>query len=208
MRRRVLTVLTVAIAIVGVASIAFAWFSWTQSTAGNTIASGEMTFTTAASPGMPWSISGLVPSDGTDPLKYFVAIRNDGDDSALIKAYLTGLTGDTGLKDVIKVRVFMQPSDDPWGLPDTFGAPDFQCLDPDTGVPGEWLLSELVGFYNTPLIIPESHTERLEPGEWAVYRIELWMDGSAGNAYQNKSMGFTFNWFGTQDGDTTYYVAP
>ena len=213
MRRRVFTVLTVVIAVVGVASIAFAWFSWTESTTGNTLTSGEMTFTTWAVPSMPWAIEDLMPSDGSDPEKCFVAIRNDGDDAALIKAYLTALSGDTILKDVVNVRVVMRPSDSPFGVGEgDFGpSTDFTCQDPDAttyDADNYWKLSELVGAASTPLIIPESHTERLDPGEYAVYRIELWLDSTAGNAYQNKTMGFTFNWFGTQDGDTSYYAAP
>lgn len=213
MRRRLFTVLTIVVAIVGVASIAFAWFSWTQATAGNTLTSGEMTFTTWADPAMPWTISGLMPSDGSDPISRFVAIRNDGDDSALIKAYLTAAIGDVALKDVVNVRVVMRPTDSPFGVGvGDFGPSDnFVCQDPDAtsyDADNYWKLSELFGAYNTPLIIPETHDERLEPGEYAVYRIDLWMDSTAGNTYQNKTIGFTYNWFGTQDGDTTYYVAP
>jgi hypothetical protein len=204
MKKRSLFI-SVFLGVVFVATAAFAYFTFSQTVSGNTVTSGELKFTVWQS---PLDARNLMPG-GTANVSY-IAIRNDSPVQADFKAWVDGFdAGSTLGADKVNVKITMNPSTpNPWGLTDTFspaadypvgvawGGPTFKLSDLQD--PNSHKLASVYWNGSADVKTP------IQPGQIAVYKVEVSLDASADNGYANKWLMCNFNWAGYQVEDTTW----
>ena len=172
-----------------------AYFSDTKTSTGNTFSSGTMDFRIAR-PGNTdhkiFDVSNLKPGQIVEGYLVVVNDSTAGLDmkwKAWIPDFSNGI-----LDSVLEVRVTMNPDGYDPGL-----SPKYTIAGPDNTVLHDWTHIHNLGSGNTILVW--DHACDNDPFEvnWAgIYKIEVRMKTTAGNAYQNTSFTGDLNFFATQ----------
>ena len=187
-----------AIAIVGTG----AYFSDTETSTGNTFSSGTMDFRIAR-PGDTdhkiFDVSNLKPGQ---VVKGYLAVVNDSTDELDMKwkAWIPNFS-DGELDDVLEVKVTMKPSDFTEyttfeGAGYTIAGPPFDTLLQD------WTSIKNLGTGNNILAwnydCDSTNGDPFRVGWAGIYKIEVRMQTTAGNYYQDKSFTGDLNFYATQ----------
>lgn len=215
--KKTLIILAVVAACAVFAAVAYAWWTADGSLTGNTVGTGTMGIEVNGSDGAAITVSNLAPrnapafaSTATPPAlntqdasaesgypSKFFWVHNSGTVPEMFYAWAS-LGGNTWIADKVMVRVWLNPADYPGGI-------DSSYWKADAG--REFLVYEgpLSGI-DTPTegrdtirtVTPGGTLEEVGAGQYAVYKILFWLDGSATNAYQGQSITATLNVKGGQ----------
>ena len=188
-----------------------AYFSDTKTSTGNTFGSGTMDFRIArpgTSPHKIFDVSNLKPGQVVEG--YFVVV-NDSTEGLDMKwkAWITGFNADTySLDRVLEVKITMNPADYDPAL-----NPKYTIAGPVDTVMHDWTHIHDLVTGNTILAWDHkcclSDLSDCEDGsngkdepfrvDWAaVYKIEVKMQTTAGNSYQDQSFTGDLNFYATQ----------
>lgn len=200
--------LLIALAIAG--GIAYAWWTTSTDPISGSVGTGELKL---ASGYGPITVSGLVPqvdppadltgslSDSTYPSVNYFWVQNQGTVPMMFYGWLDNGSGDWAvLISKLHVRVWLNPATNNSGWTNTFNnTGNYQVfngtLDQLWGgqVDGKYYLGSTSGYNGTGVKTP------IGPGEQGVYKIAVWLDKSAGNDTQGKTLGFTLKFNGAQE---------
>ncbi len=173
MNRRILTSLAlIALAIALMAGATIAWFIDTKSVEGNVFTAGTLEIKVT---GNAFDDRNMAPGD--EPSEEFVTVKNTGTLDMLFKASLTNEEND-GLKEALYLKVTLNPSD-------YESYDNLQVYGPDDEIIFNDLLSQFTGVDNVSAWINDECP--LPSGYTAVYKIEVSLPFTAGDAYQGKS---------------------
>jgi predicted ribosomally synthesized peptide with SipW-like signal peptide len=202
--KKLLIVLAVVVVMAVAATAAYAWWTSTDSLDGNSITTGTMDIDVQGQSG-PMIVTGLVPSNGPniilqDPWVYsdqdvdsengfpsrFFWVRNSGNVPEMFYAWAE-VTGHTWIADKVMVRIWLNPVDYPdptdssqvWKAGETYAVWEGPLSDIDSWTEGRDRIRT---------ITPNGVKESIPAGKYALYKIVFWLDGSATNAYQGKSV--------------------
>ena len=211
--KKLVIVLAVLVVMAVAAAVAYAWWSATVSVPGNTVTTGQVSLETE---GLPIVASGLVPQldpalDAADDkygaVQYFW-VKNGSTTPLMFYGWLSDGTDANNIRSSVRARIW---------LLGTAAAPGYW-----TGYPDGW-----VGTFNPggPYATFDGTVAQLwsgapagrnylssrypigsswgrtpiNPGEYGVYRIAVWLDSNAPNSTQNSVLGFTINFTGMQE---------
>jgi len=179
----------------------WAYFSGTTASTGNTFGSGLMEFRIAR-PGSTnhtiFNVSNLKPGQVVEG---YIGVVNDSTENLDMKwkAWISGW--DTGTLDsVLDVRITLHPMGYDY---DDFTAAGYTIAGPDNHEVTDWTHIHNLTSGNTILAWDYACCEGCvdEPFrvKWAaIYKIEIKMQETAGNAYQNQSFTGDINFYATQ----------
>ncbi len=212
MKHKKLIVVLVVLAMAITASIAYAWWSDTVTSDTNTVATGEVALEMA---GLPIDASGLVPqndpaADAVDAayadVTYFW-VKNDSTVPLMFYGWLSDGSDDSNIRSYVNARITLLGSataPDWWTLPDGWEG-TFQDGGPydvfDGTVADLWSGQTAGKLYLSSRYWDGSdwiHT-LLEEGEYAVYRVAIWLDSTAPDSAQNATLSFKINFTGIQE---------
>lgn len=212
-RKLIITAIVVAVVLAIAGGTAYAWWTTTTSEAGNGVGTGSIALDTS---GLPIVVSGLAPmtspaldaADSSYPSVSYFYVHNGGSIKAMFYGWLSGGNDPNNIKGVVDIRIWLLGATTPpsgWtgfpsGWTDTFQAP------------GPWLVynGTLDGLWNGASAGRNYLSSRgggsptwvdtpINPGEYGVYRVAVWLDSSASDpSTQNASVGFTINFTSLQ----------
>ncbi len=207
----IIAVVALAVAVLATGA-AFGW--WTTDAApitGNSVGTGTATLVAG---GGPINITNLVPqvapaddptgvlADSTYPSVSYVYVQNQGNVPLMFYAYLANPGGDGVLLPYVHVRIWLNPATNNSGWTDTFNNTGnylvFQgVLNTlwNSSAQGQYYLGSTSGLGGTGVETP------ILPGQTGVYKIACWLDSSAGNDTQGKSVSFSLNFHGEQQNE-------
>lgn len=217
MKHKKLIITIVAIVAMAIAAaVAYAWWSDTQSTPGNSVSTGGVALATS---GLPIVADGLAPQyaptmdavDGDYASVSYFWVKNDDSIPLMFYGWLSDGGGDWAvLNPYVHIRIWLlgaTPAPAYWtGFPsgwvDTFQVPG-PHLSYDGTLAGLWSgqdagINYLSSRYWPPPSGPWQRT-LINAGEYGVYRAALWLDSSAPNSTQHKTVTFTINFTGMQE---------
>jgi hypothetical protein len=207
---------TIAIVVLAVAGgTAYAWWTATASTTGNGVGTGSIALDTS---GLPIVVSGLAPmtspalnaADSAYPSVSYFYVHNGGSIKAMFYGWLSGGNDPNNIRGVVDMRIWLLGSASasangwtgmPSGWQNTFNMTGGPYLVYDGTLDGLWsgapagrnFLSSRGGGSPTWIDTP------INPGEYGVYRVAVWLDSSASDpSTQNASVGFTINFTSLQ----------
>jgi hypothetical protein len=206
-------VLAAAIALAGVA---FGWWTANASTAGNSVSTANTGLVTS---GLPITVSGLVPqvnpaadpagntlNDAQYPSVSYFYVENSGTTPLMFYGWLSGGTDAKALAPYVDMRIWLLGDNAapgnwtgmPGGWADTFqvsGGP-FPVFD---GTLGDLWAGQSAGinFLSSRHWTGSAWQDTaIQPGQYAVYRVAIWLDSSAPDSTQNATASFTINFTG------------
>jgi predicted ribosomally synthesized peptide with SipW-like signal peptide len=216
--KKLIIVIVVLVVMAIAASVAYAWWSDTASTSGNKVSTVGVDLETF---GLPITAGGLVPMadpaleavDAAYPSVSYFWVKNGGSIPLMCYGWLSDGDDPGNINPYVRIRIWLLGSSTPtpvswWtGLDpnwvDTFqpapGGP-FVSYDGTLGAlwpgkdPGINYLS--TRYWNLPSG-PWLDTP-MGAGEYGVYRAAVWLDSTAPDFTQNKTVEFTINFTGMQ----------
>ena len=192
---------TLAIAIFATGT-AFGW--WTTSATNGT---GNLVSTGTAGLSMSTNtlnLSGLVPQ--TDPASNapdsaygaidYAYVANTGNTPLMFYGYLADPADTGGLVPYIHIRIWLDPTSNPYGWTDSF----------NTGGPWPVYSGSLSTLWNSSAagkvylgsVTPSNVATPILPGQAGVYKIAVWLDSSAPNSTQGQTATFSITFAGEQ----------
>jgi hypothetical protein len=208
--KKFLFALAVLIALAIAAGVAFAWWTTSTSIGGNSVGTGSLTLAAGYS---PISASGLLPQvdpaadptgslpDNTYPSVSYVWVQNQGTVPLMFYAWLDNGSGDyAALINYIHVRIWLNPANNASGWPETFNS-SFHGLVFEGMLSTLWAGQSAGKTYLGSTSQPDGQGVKtpIGPSEQGVYKIAVWLDSSAGNDTQGKTLGFTLKFNGGQE---------
>jgi hypothetical protein len=216
--KKLIIVIAVIVVMAVAATAAYAWFTADKFVAGNTVTvaqAGNFVLN-----GGPIDATGLVPAldpgpgetpatppvnpNAVYPSSTYFALQNGTDYPMKYYAYLSDGAG-TLDPAMVGVRIYLNPPTSAPGYPGGWGPGTF-----NGGPPGfvvfQGHLSDLWGQAQGHKYLCSSSgpdfsgiLTPINPGEWAIYRVCLWLDGNvADNSASGKWLTVTLNFTGTQ----------
>ena len=191
-------VLTAAIALTGVA---FGWWTaFATNGTNNAVSTGTAGLVMS---GNTLNLSGLQPEASTgfvppaDAAVDYVYVGNTGSTPLMFYGYLSDPVDSGGIVPYLDVRITLDPTSNPYGWTDTFqtGGPYTVYSGPlstlwDSSAAGQYYLASVA----PPL--PSTTPTPIEPGQYGVYKIAVWLDSSAPNSTQAQTATFSINFSG------------
>lgn len=211
--KKLIVVLAVVLVMAIGAAVAYAWWSSTATTYGNSVATGNVTL---ESDGGSIVASGLVPqvapAEEADDAAYgavsYIWVHNASSTPLMFYGWLNDGAGDTIINPYVRVRIWLLGATTapawwtnyPAGWTDTFQSPGpFLSFDGTL----EQLWSGQAGGINYLSSRwwdgAAWHRTLINPDEYGTYRVAIWLDSSAPNETQNKTVDFSVNWTGMQE---------
>jgi hypothetical protein len=206
--KKLFIVIAVVVALAIAASIAFAWWTTSASIGGNSVGSDTATLAAGGSVSVSHLIPQLPPvadptgglSDSTYPSVSYIYVQNTGSTPLMFYAYLANGSGDTVLLPYVHVRIWLNPANNnsPWT--NTFNNTGnylvfegtLDLLWNNAVVAGKYYLGSTSGHNGAGVQTP------IAPGQLGVYKIAVWLDSTAGNDTQGKTIYFDINFNGEQ----------
>ena len=215
LRKKVLIPLLVAVLLaLAIFSVGAAFGWWTTSAApitGNSVSTGTATLVAG---GGPVSIANLVPqvapaddptwslADSTYPSVSYIYVQNQGSVPLMFYGYLANPGGDGVLLSYVHIRIWLNPATNNSGWTDNFNnTGHYLVFDGplstlwNSAAAGKQYLGSTSGQNGTGVQTP------ILPGQTGVYKIACWLDSSAGNDTQAKSLSFSINFNGEQENE-------
>ena len=215
LRKRVLIPLfSAALLALAVFSVGAAFGWWTTSAApitGNSVSTGTATLVAG---GGPVSIANLVPQvapaddptgslgDSAYPSVSYIYVQNQGSVPLMFYGYLANPGGDAALLNHVHIRIWLNPVNNTTGWTDTFNnTGNYLVFDGvintlwNSSAAGKYYLGSTSGANGAGVQTP------ILPGQTGVYKIACWLDSSAGNDTQAKSLSFSINFNGEQQNE-------
>jgi hypothetical protein len=208
--KKLLIVVIVVVAMAIAAAVAYAWWSATVTSGTNTLVAGEVALTME---GLPIEASGLMPQ--IDPeltdidAEYadvtYMWVRNDSSVPVMFYGWLSDGSDAAGIRPYVNARITLLGSASApawWSLPAGW-AGTFQDAGPydvfDGTVAQLWSQAAGINYLSSRYPIGDDwgHTP-LDVGEYAVYRVAVWLDSSAPDSVQNATLSFKINFTGMQ----------
>ncbi len=205
LRKRVL-ILLLSVAVLAIAVFAAgAAFGWWTSFATNGTSNAVSTGTAGlVMSGNTLNLSGLVPQvdpganapDSAYGAADYVYVGNTGSIPLMFYGYLADPSDAGGIVPYVHVRIWLDPTSNPYGWTDTFntGGPWLVYQGPLSTI---WNSSAQGKIYLGSVAPPNTPTP-INPGQYGVYRIAVWLDGSAPNSTQGQTATFSVNFAGEQ----------
>jgi hypothetical protein len=208
-KHKKLIVIIATLVVMGIAATAaYAWFTSSGSLPGNSISTGNVGIEVQGANG-PINVSGLMPSYGpainlgtpwalsTQDLtsesnfpSSFFWIHNNGTAPEMFYAWAE-LGGNTEIANKVMCRIWLDPVDYPgypnsawWKSPATYAVWEGPLSDISTPGGGRDLVRS---------VTPGGVKETLPVGTYATYKIVFWLDSTADNNYQNKTLNVTLH---------------
>jgi hypothetical protein len=202
MKHKKLIVIVAVVAVMGIAATAaYAWFVASASVNDNHVATA-----TAGNfnlYGGPVSATGLIPAkdpspgevtgtptkypDTVYPASTYFALDNAASYSMLFFGYLSTPTGNLD-PSLVGIRIYLNPPASAPGYPGGWGLGTFNTTSPTGWVVFQGHLSDIVGESNGRWYLSSSSGPNftdvltpINPGERAIYRLGLWLDGNVAN---------------------------
>lgn len=181
--------LTKGLTVLALASVvtaaAWAYFTDSETNTGNSFALGTVDIVLDGDTmegSAYFSVDNMAPGDSVDGC---VVVRNEGNLDALFRGYLTNLTDPDGLKDVLNVKMVLNPTTECAEYTPRFDPVSDYTIYDNT-------LAGIVGAGTSDAMdnIPQafhSDDQVFHPGENAVYYVTVTLPFSAGNTYQGTS---------------------
>jgi len=190
MKKKLFVLVAILVVAIGV-GVAYAWWTADGGISGNTVTTGGMSLATSDT---AINATGLVPQNAPGDeaaagyYAKFIWVQNTGSVDEMFYAWLDNASGDGVLLDAVKCAIWLAPTD----------APGDWALTGSLGQPGPWpvytgtlrgLYGEDVGKWQLKTVSPGHTATPLHPGQYAIYKIVVWLDGpSAGPDTMNKSL--------------------
>jgi hypothetical protein len=203
-----LILVVVLAAATALAGVAFGWWTSDPAVGGNTLTSDTATLVVG---GAPIALNGLVPQvdpaadptgslpDSTYPSVSYIYVQNQGSVPLMFYVFLADPSGYVGLVDYVHVRIWLNPATNNSGWTNTFNnTGNYQVFNGMLGTiwnssaQGKVYLGSTSGLNGSGVKTP------INPGETGVYKIAVWLDQTAGNDTQGKTVGFSINLHGEQ----------
>lgn len=218
MKHKKLLIVLAVIVVMGIAAAAaYAWWSSDAEIPGNSITTGGLELIETV--GLPFTAEGLVPQNPPDAdapdadyahVSYFYLHNPDDNPALMFYGWLSDGDDSKGLRDYVRARIWVlgtDPAPDWWNGIDqswvgTFGSPGGPYVSFDGKLADLWPgrpagINYLSSRYGGD---PTWGRTLFDPGEYAVYRMAIWLDGSAPDSTQHSTVSFTINWTGMQVG--------
>lgn len=208
--KKLLIVAIVVVAMAIAAAVAYAWWSDTVTSDTNTVATGEVAL---AMEGLPIQASGLMPQNDPDEEAYddaygdvtYLWVRNDSPVPLMFYGWLSDGLDPKSIRGYVNARITLlgsAPEPYWWSLPSGW-AGTFQDAGPYDVFEGTvaqlWGQSAGINYLSSRYPIGDDwgHTP-LDVGEYAVYRVAVWLDSTAPDTVQNATLSFKINFTGMQ----------
>jgi len=217
--KKLLIVAIVVVAMAVAATVAYAWWSTTITSDTNSVSTGSVAMEMSGAPWMPITASGLVPQsdpalDAEDAeyadVTYFW-VKNSSTIPLMFYGWLSDGSDNKDIRQYVNVRIWLLGATTapaywtgyPAGWVDTFQVPG----------PHETYFGTIGGLWSGP---PAGinylssrwwdgtwHRTPINPGEYGVYRVAIWLDSTAPNSAQGATgpdaLSFKINFTGMQD---------
>jgi predicted ribosomally synthesized peptide with SipW-like signal peptide len=209
--KKLLIVAIVVVAMAVAAAVAYAWWSDTVTSDTNTVVAGEVAL---AMEGLPIQASGLMPqndpdldaADGEYADVTYIWVRNDSPVELMFYGWLSHGSDDDNIRPYVNARITLLGSASApswWSLPAGWVG-TFQDAGPydvfDGTVAQLWGESAGINYLSSRYPIGDDwgHTP-LDVGEYAVYRVAVWLDSTAPDGVQGATLSFKINFTGMQE---------
>lgn len=212
MRHKKLIVFVVVLAMALAAAAAYAWWSTTITSDTNNVATGHIAL---AMSGLPIDASGLVPQNAPEEdaedseyadVTYFW-VKNDSSMPLMFYGWLSDGSDTKNIRSYVRARIWLlgdaEPPDFWTGIDETWVG-TFQTGGPydtfDGTVAQLWSAQTAgINYLSSRYWDSAWHRTLFEPGEYAVYRVAIWLDGSAPDSTQDATLSFKINFTGMQE---------
>jgi predicted ribosomally synthesized peptide with SipW-like signal peptide len=209
--KKLFVIVAVLVLAIG-AAVAYAWWSTTETSEGNTVATGQVSLHLGGQ--LPINATGLAPQNAPEDPEAedsaygcvrYLFVGNTSSMTLMFYGWLDGGVDEDGIREDINVRIWLLGERDIpgyWsGCPATWVS-TFQS-------PGPWLSFEgtlddlwnnrAAGIEYLSSRTPSGTPTPIDPKEYGVYRVALWLDSDADDDTQNKSLSFNINFTGVQE---------
>ena len=199
-RKLIISIIAVVVlaAAIALAGVAFGWWTaFATNGTGNAVSTGTAGLVMS---GNTLNLSGLQPEASTgfvppaDAAVDYVYVGNTGSTPLMFYAYLADPSDPGAIVPYLDVSITIDPLSNPYGWTDTFatGGPWPVYSGPLSTI---WD-SSAAGKIHLASLTPSNTPNPIQPGQYGVYRIAVWLDSSAPDSTQGKTANFSVNFSG------------